>query len=272
MRPVVRIEYWLTFALATACLGCANNPYILQGQLTDLQKQYASVDAMNKELLSRAQRLDQDNQDLETLLAQSRQQSRVVEDEVAALRDQLKTASSQIAKLREESEAIAKSEASGARGKPHASITANSSLREQMPRFTMQGVESRFDGDVVRVEVSADILFDPQDARLKPDATRLLDDVAGELARSYPDQLIGLEGHTDNEPIPPGGWPSHHHLALARATSVYDYVSVRTRLRPQQMFLVAHGSNHPVVSNATPAGRQRNRRIEFVIYPEKYGK
>jgi outer membrane protein OmpA-like peptidoglycan-associated protein len=34
---------------------------------------------------------------------------------------------------------------------------------------------------------------------------------------------------------------------------------------------VAHGANHPVVSNATAAGRTRNRRMELVIYPERIG-
>jgi outer membrane protein OmpA-like peptidoglycan-associated protein len=32
---------------------------------------------------------------------------------------------------------------------------------------------------------------------------------------------------------------------------------------------VAHGSNHPLVSNATPAGRARNRRVELVVYAER---
>jgi outer membrane protein OmpA-like peptidoglycan-associated protein len=42
-------------------------------------------------------------------------------------------------------------------------------------------------------------------------------------------------------------------------------------LRQGQLFLVAHGSNHPVVSNATAAGRTRNRRIELVVYAETIG-
>jgi outer membrane protein OmpA-like peptidoglycan-associated protein len=37
------------------------------------------------------------------------------------------------------------------------------------------------------------------------------------------------------------------------------------------MFVAGHGGNHPVVSNATAAGRERNRRIELVIYPEQVG-
>jgi outer membrane protein OmpA-like peptidoglycan-associated protein len=36
-----------------------------------------------------------------------------------------------------------------------------------------------------------------------------------------------------------------------------------------QLFIVAHGANHPLVSNATAAGRSRNRRMELVVYPER---
>ena len=51
--------------------------------------------------------------------------------------------------------------------------------------------------------------------------------------------------------------------------ALYDYLATRTRLKPQQLFVVGHGANHPVVSNGTPAGKDRNRRVELVIYPEK---
>ena len=50
---------------------------------------------------------------------------------------------------------------------------------------------------------------------------------------------------------------------------MYDYLSLRSRLRPNQMFVVGHGPNHPVVSNGTAAGKERNRRVELVIYPER---
>jgi outer membrane protein OmpA-like peptidoglycan-associated protein len=53
------------------------------------------------------------------------------------------------------------------------------------------------------------------------------------------------------------------------AMAVYDQVTLRQQINPSQLFLVGHGSNHPVVSNATPAGRDRNLRVELVVYPER---
>ena len=40
-------------------------------------------------------------------------------------------------------------------------------------------------------------------------------------------------------------------------------------MQEKQLFLVAHGTNHPLVSNATAAGRSRNRRVELVVYPDR---
>ena len=65
-------------------------------------------------------------------------------------------------------------------------------------------------------------------------------------------------------------WPGRLNPArCAQSIMVFDFLTTRTPLSDRQMFLVAHGANHPVVSNATAAGRQRNRRVECVIYPEQ---
>ena len=150
------------------------------------------------------------------------------------------------------------------------SITPNSSLAQNLPALNLPGVAVRQDGDVVRIEISGDRLFEPGGAQLRPDAVTLLDAVAAEIERTYPEQIIGVEGHTDNDP-PPAPWTSSHQFTMGRAMSVFDYLSTRTRLRPNQLFLVGHGSNHPVVSNATLAGKARNRRVELVVYPDRVG-
>ena len=50
---------------------------------------------------------------------------------------------------------------------------------------------------------------------------------------------------------------------------MFDFLTTRTSMHESQLFLVAHGANHPLVSNATAAGRARNRRIELVVYPDR---
>ncbi len=140
-----------------------------------------------------------------------------------------------------------------------------------MGQVALPGIEKRFDGNVVRLEVPADRLFEGGSAALLPGGSALLTQVAGEIDRVFPRHFVGIEGHVDTEPVSQSSWASPHQLTAARATTVFDFFTTRTPLRQGQLFLVAHGANHPVVSNATAAGRTRNRRIELVIYPERIG-
>jgi flagellar motor protein MotB len=57
-------------------------------------------------------------------------------------------------------------------------------------------------------------------------------------------------------------------MAVAQAMAVYDALTRTAGIPPQQLFVVGHGGSQPLVSNATEAGRARNRRVELVIYPE----
>jgi chemotaxis protein MotB len=252
--------------------GCANNPYAVKSQNQALQQQQLALQQRNQELQSRASTLDHDNQELESLLAQTRQQSKLVEDQLAAVRDQLATAPAQMVQLRDEKQLTDKqTEAlmASTRRRTGAKITANNSLQQNLPAIHLPGVEVRQDGDVVRVELPAARLFQPASAVLVPMAGGLLDTVAAELARAYPEQTIGVEGHTDNDFVrhPQGG--DNQQLSAARASAVYQYLAGRGQIPANRMLIVGHGSTHPVVSNATAAGKARNARVELVVYPEK---
>ena len=164
-------------------------------------------------------------------------------------------------------------EAWTASAKPQAGakITANNSLNSQLPAIDIPGILVRVDGDVVRIELPSSRLFSPGTARLLPEASPLLDTVTADIVRLYPDQIVGVEGHTDSDPADAGKWQNNHQLSIGEALAVYDYISMRSRIQPNQLFVVGHGPNHPIVSNGTVAGKERNRRVELVIYPEPHG-
>ena len=109
-------------------------------------------------------------------------------------------------------------------------------------------------------------------ARLRPGAARLILDLAEELRRTYPEQIMGIEGHTDADPVLGGQWRNNHELSVARAVMVYNTLVASTHFREEQLFVVGQGANRPVVSNATPEGKRRNQRIELVVYPERRGR
>jgi len=142
-------------------------------------------------------------------------------------------------------------------------------LLETLPPIQLPGVEIQRDGDVIRVRLPGSDLFESGSGRLRPGADELIARVAAELARNYPDQMIGVEGHTDSDPVVGSRWRNNHELSVARAMAVYEALADRTRLRADQLFIAGHGDNHPLVSNATLEGKRRNRRVELVVYPEK---
>lgn len=269
---VVALAISLSFAWLPVLTGCANNPYALQSQNQTLQQQQVALAQRNQELQSRASTLDRDNQELEALLAQTRQQGKLLEDHVAALRDQLATATGQLAQVRDEKQLTEKqTEAlmASTRRRSGAQITANNSLQRSLPPLNLSGIDVRTDGDVVRVELPAARLFQTGTTTLQPAAGPLLDAVAAELARAYPDQKIGVEGHTDGDYVRPVQGGDQQQISVARATSVYQYLTSRGQLTTHRLFIVGHGGNHPVVSNATAAGKARNSRVELVVYPDK---
>ncbi len=262
------LSVWALLCVA----GCADNPMVLQGRMAQTERQEQALAKQNEQLVARARDMDRANQDLVSQVAQSQQQARVAEDQLSAVREQLRGATAQLAQVQADKQNYEqKTQALSAslHRQTGVSISPNNSFLQTLPAIHQPDVYVRRDGDVIRVELPAHRLFEQGGARLLPGAANLVADVAGELRRSYPDQLIAVEGHTDSDPVVGGPWRSNHELSNARAMAVYEVLTSSMRLRPDQLFVVAHGANHPVVSNATPEGKQRNRRVELVVYPEK---
>lgn len=114
----------------------------------------------------------------------------------------------------------------------------------------------------------ADVVFDSGKAKIKSEVYPILDKVARILAENVPENDIGIEGHTDNEPIRYSGWKSNWELASARALSVLHYLIDKKRISPLRVSAIGYGEYRPVASNVNKEGRQLNRRVEIVILPK----
>ena len=219
---------------------------------------------------------DVDGRQLAAALSRSNQETQLMQDEITALREQLASTSTQLAQTRAAGLAAAGgtttgrpvSDAALAPPAPGAPATA-ATMQTAMAQLALPGVDARFDGAVVRIDIPADRLFEDGTANLLPGGAATLTQVAGELERVLPGHFIGIEGHLDTEPLQNASWTSPHQLTAARSAAVFDFLTTRTKVHAGQLFLVAHGANHPLVSNATAAGRSRNRRVELVVYPER---
>ena len=212
--------------------------------LTPEQQQMLALQQQQSQ--ERVVQLDRSNQELESLLAQSRQQTQILQDQLTATQDQLRGAANQLAavqgdnqQLRNKTSALAAS----IQRQAGAEIRANNSLLRTLTITDLPGVQVRQDGDVIRIEIPDEQLFYAATPQLKPTSISLLKSVGADLLRNYPQQLIGIEGHTDNSPRTSPQYPTGHHLAIAQATAVYDALTRTLGTSPGQLFVIGHGSN-----------------------------
>jgi chemotaxis protein MotB len=265
---------WLFALLGPAMFGCTQNPLFRPLANAERQKLVATQEqhlAQTRELQQKANALDANNSDLHRRLATSQQRVDLLNKEISLLRKQLGDTASQLAQMsqsKQQADQQVQALTASARRGGGATITANNSLSGDLTAIDVPGAEVRQDGDVVRIELPADRLFIRGSATLHQGAPALLGQVSSAVAENYPRQIIGIEAHTDSDPPSTSNWHSNHQLSAAQAIALFGELTQRYRISPQQLFVLGHGSNQPIASNGTLAGKARNRRVELVIYPE----
>jgi chemotaxis protein MotB len=121
-------------------------------------------------------------------------------------------------------------------------------------------IEAR--GLVIRV-LTDDLLFASGQATLEARANGLLSEIA-QLLNVDETHPISVEGNTDNVPIHSSLYPSNWELSTARASTVVRFL-IAHGVAPTRLTALGNAEQHPVDSNATAAGRARNRRVEIVM-------
>ncbi len=101
------------------------------------------------------------------------------------------------------------------------------------------------------------IFFESSKDVLKPESFIELDSLAT-LLKTNP-FVIEIRGYTDNV----GDKNANLLLSEARAKAVVDYL-LSKGIDKKRLFYKGFGSAQPIASNNTEAGRQKNRRVEFV--------
>ena len=119
------------------------------------------------------------------------------------------------------------------------------------------------EGDKLYVALPSGILFDVDKAEVRP-AARDSIARAAEVLVKYPDTHITVEGHTDAT----GSSDYNQRLSGRRADSVMVLL-MRDGVPAKRMDRKGYGESDPVADNATPGGRQSNRRVQLEIRPNE---
>jgi len=127
----------------------------------------------------------------------------------------------------------------------------------------IKDAEVRREEDRLVVTMSEAILFDLNSTALKPGAKQQLEKMAEVMVR-YPDNDILVTGHTDNT----GSEKYNQDLSERRAKAVKNYLILKG-ISAGRITSMGFGETMPVASNATPEGRQKNRRVEIEIKPRR---
>jgi outer membrane protein OmpA-like peptidoglycan-associated protein len=115
---------------------------------------------------------------------------------------------------------------------------------------------------VIDLVFDSRVLFDTDSDVPRAEAAPVLDALATAIRTEAPGLAITVLGHTDSV----GSDAYNIDLSRRRAQTVIADL-VAHGVRPDQLSAVAIGKRQPIASNATDAGRARNRRVEFLISP-----
>jgi chemotaxis protein MotB len=135
-------------------------------------------------------------------------------------------------------------------------------------RFQDQSVASE-----TRISLSdlmKQLRFESGEATIKPEGHQVLDGLIAYLKTTTGDQWIRVEGHSDNMEIGPSLksiYQTNWDLSKARAGGVLRYLTEKGGIDSVKISSVGYGDTKPMASNATELGRQKNRRVDIVLYP-----
>ena len=95
--------------------------------------------------------------------------------------------------------------------------------------------------------------------------------LVGKVLSDNPDISVLIEGHTDNDKILGsigGGVENNWDLSTKRATAIVNILSENKGINKQNLTAAGRGEFAPLMSNDSPEGKAKNRRIEIVLTPK----
>ena len=103
------------------------------------------------------------------------------------------------------------------------------------------------------------IFFATNSDRIRPESTPTLEEI-GTMLKDHPELRIAIEGHTDSD----GEDAYNQTLSEKRAAAVKAYLIATYGIQDSRLQTAGFGESKPVEDNATPEGKQQNRRVELV--------
>jgi outer membrane protein OmpA-like peptidoglycan-associated protein len=116
------------------------------------------------------------------------------------------------------------------------------------------------------LKIKRQIHFETDSAKISLDSTGLLEEIADAMLRNPCLKQIEIQGHTDNT----GAKEHNKVLSDQRANAVREWL-LQHGVEPGRLVAQGYGQERPISPNVTPAGKERNRRVQFMIKDQDKG-
>jgi outer membrane protein OmpA-like peptidoglycan-associated protein len=131
----------------------------------------------------------------------------------------------------------------------------------KLPEVNLPGLTVRGNDDYQVYGLEEKVLFDTDKATIKPSAAEALKQISASITKRYPGKDVRVLGFADAR----GDKSYNRELSQQRAEAVKNYLVTTDKLPADHLSTEAFGESQPVATNATPAGRQENRRVEIAV-------
>ncbi len=112
-----------------------------------------------------------------------------------------------------------------------------------------------------KIDFKEKIQFEVNKATIKEESFSLLHDIAEVIKQNPQVKKISIEGHASSD----GDAKFNKKLSDDRAKSVMDYIVKKEAVDAARLTARGWGSEKPIAPNDTEEGREKNRRVEFLV-------
>jgi len=242
----------------------------LKAERDKLQADYAATDKNLKTLQASYNALEKDSNDA---LSANINKNRELLAQLEAKEKSLAAEQDRLNKLKADLDASSKrlSELESYIAAKDASMKKlKETLMKSLKAFDGKGLTVHEKDGKVYVSMENKLLFQTGSWSVNAEGKTAVVEVGKVLAQN-PDLSILIEGHTDDDKITGnlgGGIENNWDLSTKRATAIVNILSENKGVNKQNLTAAGRGEFAPLMSNDTPEGKAKNRRIEIILTPK----
>ena len=146
-------------------------------------------------------------------------------------------------------------------------MVLTNNLTRSLSKEELKEVDVQVLKGVVYVSLNDNMLYKSGSYEICDRAGETLAKIA-KIITDYKDYSVLIEGNTDNVPITRENIRNNWDLSCLRASSVVQALQTKYGVDPKRLTAGGRGEYNPLTSNATDAGKSRNRRTQIIITPK----